>query len=114
MFRVTGAAFVEARLAAVAGFGGPAVRLPVLVAVFGPRLAVPILTVAQLVGNGSRLWFNRDQVDFEVVGWFALGPLMIAGSWAGHRLVDRMPERAFVAVIELTMAGAGAMFLVKG
>lgn len=233
---VAAAAFVGATLAAVSGFGGAAVLLPVLVAAFGPRLAVPILTVAQLVGNGSRVWFNRHQVDFRVVGWFALGgvplailggllfaaaplhaltrligvflllivawrrlrpgptwrptlrsfaaigaaaslvsalvgsvgplmaplflaygllkgayigteacatvvmhltklavyrrsavlpdaaiavglalgPLMIAGSWAGHRLVNRMSERVFVAVIELTMAGAGVWFVVKG
>jgi hypothetical protein len=65
---VAAAAFVGATLAAVSGFGGAAVLLPVLVAVFGPRLAVPILTVAQLVGNGSRVWFNRRLVDLKVVG----------------------------------------------
>ena len=36
-------------VAAVAGFGGAVVLLPVLVWVFGARDAVPILTVAQLV-----------------------------------------------------------------
>jgi hypothetical protein len=47
----------------------------------GPGLAVPILTVAQLVGNGSRVWFNRRAVDYRVVGWFALGgiPLAVGG-----------------------------------
>jgi hypothetical protein len=39
---------------------------------------------------------------------------MIAGSWLGHRIVDRMPERVFTAVIELTMLGAGMLFLIKG
>lgn len=43
--------------------------LPVLIAAFGPRLAVPILTAAQLVGNGSRVWFNRREIDYRVVGW---------------------------------------------
>jgi uncharacterized membrane protein YfcA len=230
-----GAAFTGATLAAVTGFGGAAVLLPVLVALVGPRLAVPILTVAQLIGNGSRVWLNRRELDLKVVGWFAVGgvplallggwlfasaplhtltrliggfliiiviwrhtparphwrptlhsfaaigaasslisalvgsvgplmaplflayglmkgayigtealatvvmhvtklvmyrsaavlpdrailiglalaPVMIGGSWVGKRLVDRLPERVFVTVIEVTMVGAGILFLAK-
>jgi len=67
-----GAAFLGSILAAVAGFGGAAVLLPLLVAAFGVREAIPILTVAQLLGNLSRAWFNRKELDLPVVGWFAL------------------------------------------
>jgi len=70
---LAGAALVASTLAAVTGFGGAAVLLPVLVAVFGVRVAIPILTVAQLIGNGSRVWFNRTELDLGVVRWFALG-----------------------------------------
>jgi len=230
------AALVASTLAAVAGFGGAAVLLPVLVVAFGVRDAVPVLTVAQLIGNGSRAWFNRDELDLGVVGWFAaggvplaflggllfagaplaaltrllglflllivawrhlpqrsprrpplrsfaligagasflsallgsvgplmapfflayglvkgayigteglatvvmhvtkliayresavlsgtaftagvaIGPLMIVGSYAGKRIVDRIPERAFVLLIELTMIAAGLLFLIRG
>jgi hypothetical protein len=66
-------AFAAAMLAAVTGFGGAAVLLPMLVLVFGVREAIPILTVAQLIGNGSRVWFNRRELDWKVVSWFALG-----------------------------------------
>ncbi|HEV2180953.1 MAG TPA: sulfite exporter TauE/SafE family protein [Gemmatimonadaceae bacterium] len=229
-------AFVAATLAAVTGFGGAAVLLPVLAAVFGVREAIPILTVAQLIGNGSRVWFNRREVDWRVVGWFALGavpfafaggvlfaraplspltrllgvflifvvvwrrlhpgpprppplrsfagigagaaflsallgsvgpimapfflafglvrgayigteamstvvmhvvklvaygqgslltaravlaglalgPIMVLGSWAGKRIVDRLSERVFVSLIELTLLAAGFMFLIRG
>jgi uncharacterized membrane protein YfcA len=74
-------ALVASTLAAVTGFGGAAVLLPVLVVAFGVRNAVPILTVAQLIGNGSRVWFNRHELDYRVVGWFALGgvPLALVG-----------------------------------
>lgn len=48
------AGLVASVLSAVTGFGGAAILLPVLVAVFGVRDAVPILTVAQLLGNASR------------------------------------------------------------
>jgi uncharacterized membrane protein YfcA len=70
---LAGGAFLASTLAAVAGFGGAAVLLPMLVLVFGVRDAIPILTVAQLIGNLSRVWFNHREVDLPVVGWFALG-----------------------------------------
>ncbi len=68
-----GGALVASTLAAVTGFGGAAVLLPILVVVFGVRDAIPILTVAQLIGNGSRVWFNRRELKLPVVGWFAAG-----------------------------------------
>ncbi|HEX7942390.1 MAG TPA: sulfite exporter TauE/SafE family protein [Gemmatimonadaceae bacterium] len=229
-------AFIAAALAAVTGFGGAAVLLPVLVTIFGVRDAIPILTVAQLIGNGSRVWFNRSEVDLAVVGWFALGgvplalaggllfaraplpaltralgaflilvvvwrrlrpgpprrtplpsfaligaaasflsallgsvgpimapfflayglvkgayigtealatvvmhvtklvayheaallsgpavlaglalgPVMVGGSWVGKRIVDRLPQRVFIALIELVLVAAGLLFLVRG
>lgn len=75
---LTFAALAASTLAAVAGFGGAAILLPVLVALFGPRDAIPILTIAQLVGNGSRVVINRDAVDRRIVGWFALGGIPAA------------------------------------
>ncbi|HLY42473.1 MAG TPA: sulfite exporter TauE/SafE family protein [Terracidiphilus sp.] len=76
-------AFIAALLAAVTGFGGAAVLLPMLVLVFGVREAIPILTVAQLIGNASRVWFNRHELRWNVVGWFALGgvPTAILGGF---------------------------------
>ncbi|MDE3201308.1 MAG: sulfite exporter TauE/SafE family protein [Acidobacteriota bacterium] len=77
------AGLVASTLAGVTGFGGAAVLLPVLVLVFGPRSAIPILTVAQLIGNGSRVWFNRGELQWRVVGWFALGgvPMALLGGY---------------------------------
>jgi uncharacterized protein len=45
---------------------------------------------------------------------FALGPLMVGGSFAGKKIVNRISERAFIAIIELTLLGAGGQFLWKG
>jgi uncharacterized membrane protein YfcA len=77
------AALVASTLAAVAGFGGAAVLLPALVLAFGVRAAVPILTVAQLVGNGARVWFNRQDLNLRVVGWFSFGgvPMALLGGY---------------------------------
>jgi hypothetical protein len=90
-------AFLAALLAAVTGFGGAAVLLPMLVAVFGVREAIPILTVAQLIGNGSRVWFNRHELDWRVVAWFALGGVPMA--LAGGLLFARAPLAALTRVL---------------
>jgi uncharacterized protein len=76
-------ALIASTLAAVTGFGGAAVLLPVLVWAFGVREAIPILTVAQLIGNGSRVVFNARELRWKVVWWFALGgiPLALIGGY---------------------------------
>lgn len=86
------AALAASTLAAIAGFGGAAVLLPILVWAFGVRDAIPMLTVAQLVGNGSRVWFNRRQLVLPVVGWFALGAVPLAA--AGGALFATAPAPA--------------------
>ncbi|MFQ5683065.1 MAG: sulfite exporter TauE/SafE family protein [Candidatus Binatia bacterium] len=85
-------AFVAATLAAVAGFGGAAVLLPLLTLVFGVREAIPALTVAQLIGNASRVWFNRRELNFPVVGWFALGG--VPAALVGGMLFASVPPLA--------------------
>lgn len=102
---VGGAAFVASTLAAVTGFGGAAVLLPVLVAAFGTRDAIPILTVAQLIGNGARVWFNRRELDLHVVGWFALGGIPLA--FIGGLLFASAPLSALTRIL-----GAFLLFVV--
>ncbi|HSM88037.1 MAG TPA: sulfite exporter TauE/SafE family protein, partial [Candidatus Limnocylindrales bacterium] len=91
------AALAASTLAAVTGFGGAAVLLPALVAAFGVRDAIPILTVAQLIGNGSRVWFNRKELDWKVVGWFAVGAVPLA--YAGGVLFAKAPLGALTRAL---------------
>src|SRR6266700_2194026 len=100
---LAGAALVASTLAAVAGFGGAAVLLPALVAMFGVRDAIPILTVAQLIGNGSRVWFNRREVAVPVVGWFALGAVPLA--LLGGVLFATAPLRALERLVGAFLLG---------
>src|SRR5213594_3738550 len=100
---LAGGAFAASMLAAVAGFGGAAVLLPFLVLVFGVRDAIPILTVAQLVGNGSRVWFNRREVALPVVGWFALGAVPLA--LLGGVLFATAPLRALERLVGAFLLG---------
>lgn len=73
---------VASIVAAVAGFGGSVILLPLVVHLFGIKAAVPILTIAQLIGNASRVWFGRSSIDWKVVGYFCTGciPSAIAGA----------------------------------
>lgn len=75
------AAFALAVLSAVAGFGGGVLLLPVFTALFGLRVAVPMLTLTQLSSNASRVWLNRQDLRWPLIGWFAVGavPLAVAG-----------------------------------
>jgi uncharacterized membrane protein YfcA len=75
------AAFGLAMLSAVAGFGGGVLLLPVFTALFGMRVAVPVLTLTQLSSNGARVWLNRRDLRWPLIGWFAAGaaPLAVVG-----------------------------------
>jgi uncharacterized membrane protein YfcA len=42
-----------------------------------------------------------------------IGPVMILGSWIGKRVVQRLPERWFVVLVELTLLFAGLNFLLR-
>ena len=65
-------------LAAVAGFGGAVIMLPVLVWAAGIQDAIPILTIAQLIGNLSRVVLNKRELKWPVVWRFALGAVPAA------------------------------------
>lgn len=81
LLTASGAAFALAVVSAVAGFGGGVLLLPVFTALFGLRVAVPMLTVTQLSSNGGRVWLNWRELNWRLIGWFALGavPLAVAG-----------------------------------
>src|SRR5437764_1358831 len=117
MLLLGGAAFAASTLAAVAGFGGAAVLLPILALVFGVRDAIPILTVAQLIGNLSRVWFNRRELELPVVGWFALGGVpaaLIGGLLFAMAPLSFLTRLLGIFLIEVTLLVAGLGFLIRG
>lgn len=50
----------------VVGFGSSAILLPVLVAAYGPKEAVPIMAIAALMANFSRIVIWWREVDWKV------------------------------------------------
>lgn len=75
-------AFLAAAVSGSAGFGGALLLLPLLTVYIGAREAVPLLTVAQLIGNVSRAGFGFSRIEWRLVGLFLLGavPLSVVGA----------------------------------
>jgi uncharacterized membrane protein YfcA len=91
------AAFGLALLSAVAGFGGGVLLLPVFTALFGLRVAVPMLTLTQVSSNAFRVWLNRAELRWRLIAWFASGAVPFAV--AGGLLLARAPLGALQRVL---------------
>lgn len=72
------AAFAAALLSGAAGFGGSLLLLPVVTACLGAEAAVPVLTLAQLMGNLARMASGWREIQWKSVGWFCLTALPLA------------------------------------
>ncbi len=70
--------YLAAAISGVAGFGGALLLLPLLVNVVGPSSAVPLLTLAQLIGNLSRAGLGCREIQWQPVGLFLAGALPMA------------------------------------
>jgi len=75
-------ALAASTIGGVAGFGGGAVMIPLIAWTMGAKATVPVLTVAMLLGNGARVWFNRREIEGRVVVAFLVAavPTSIAGA----------------------------------
>jgi len=100
------AAFAAAAISGAAGFGGALLLLPLLVAAVGPTHAVPLLTIAQLIGNLSRAGFGFTQIHWKLVGLFLLGaiPLSVVGALSFVQLPKELVPRTIGAAILLFVA----------
>src|SRR3989442_292141 len=123
-------ALVASVVGGVAGFGAGIIMLPLVAWAVGVRSAVPVLTVTMSLGNLSRIWWSRGEVDHAVhiargatltryalvtgetlaVG-VVLGGTMFAGAWAGRRLLDRMSDRVLLTIVEALLVLMGLQFL---
>lgn len=95
------AAFSAAAISGAAGFGGALLLLPLLVATVGVTHAVPLLTIAQLIGNLARAGFGFTQIQWKPVGLFLLGavPLSMLGALSFVELPRELITRVIGAAI---------------
>ena len=66
-------ALVGSIIGGVAGFGAGVLLLPVAAWTLGIRMAVPVLTITMMLGNVSRIWWSRGEIDRRVAGRFLAG-----------------------------------------
>ena len=94
---------VAGTLGGVVGFGTSIMLMPALVLVFGPREAVPIMAVASIMGNASRVAAWWREVDWRAVGAYSIAAVPAAMLGAATLLV--LPTRLVEAVLGLLFIG---------
>ena len=72
------ASFLAALISGAAGFGGALLLLPVITYYIGAEAAVPVITLAQLIGNLARMASGFRQIKWSAVGWFCLAALPLS------------------------------------
>jgi len=93
---------VAGTISGIVGFGSSIMLLPVLVIVFGPLQAVPIMAIAAIMANLSRVIVWWREVDWRVCAAYSATAVPCAALGAGTLLV--LPPR-------LIEAGLGAFFI---
>lgn len=93
---------VAGTLSGIVGFGSSIMLMPVLVIEFGPRQAVPIMAVAAIMANLSRILAWWREVDWRACAAYSVTGIPGAAMGAGTLLV--LPSQ----VIEVAL---GAFFL---
>ena len=91
------------------GMGLPLVATPILASVFGPRMAVVIVTIPIFVSNTLLLTQGWRRVGILR----SLGPILLAsaiGTTIGVQLLARLDQRTFAILIALMVA----VFLFRG
>jgi uncharacterized membrane protein YfcA len=72
-------------LGGIVGTGSSLVMMPVLVAMFGPRQAIPIMAIAAILGNLGRVLAWRREIDWRACGAFCA--TAVPGAMLGARLL---------------------------
>jgi uncharacterized protein len=114
-FAILGAVF--SFLSALSGSVGP-IMIPFFLAyglvkgalIGTEALATVVMHVTKLVAYGSTAILTSHST---IVG-LGLGVIMIFGSLIGKKILDRLPEKIFIFLIEATLLIAGLRFLIYG
>ncbi|HEY9396568.1 MAG TPA: sulfite exporter TauE/SafE family protein [Burkholderiales bacterium] len=93
---------IAGTISGIVGFGSSIMLMPVLVIVFGPLQAVPIMAVAALMANFSRIVVWYREVDWKACAAYSITGVPCAA--LGARTLLALPPR----VIDVTL---GAFFI---
>ena len=98
---------IAGTISGIVGFGSSIMLMPVLVIAFGPQEAIPIMAIAAIMANLSRVLVWWRLVDWHAVGVYALTGIPAAALGArtllvlSPRLVEIVLGLFFIAMISL-------------
>lgn len=99
--------WLAATISGLVGFGGAVLLVPALAYVVGAKEAVPILTVAQLLGNLSRAGFGWREIQWRPALAFSAGA--IPAGVLGARLFADLPASRLGQLIGVCLLGLVAL-----
>ena len=76
-------------LGGIVGTGSSLVMMPILVVMFGPRQAIPIMAIAAILGNLGRVLAWRRDIDWRACGAYCV--TAVPGAMVGARLLLEIP-----------------------
>jgi uncharacterized membrane protein YfcA len=76
-------------LGGIVGTGSSLVLMPILVVMFGPRQAIPIMAIAAIMGNLGRVLAWRRDIDWRACGAYCI--TAVPGAMIGARLLLTIP-----------------------
>jgi len=89
--------WLAATISGIAGFGGSLIILPVFSFLIGAKKAIPILTIAWMMGNLSRASFGYKEIRWKPVIYFCIGALPAAV--LGARVFVELPSGLIMKAI---------------
>lgn len=90
-------AWLAATISGIAGFGGSLIILPVFSFMIGAKTAIPVLTVAWMMGNFSRAAFGYKEIQWRPVIYFCVGA--IPAAVLGAKLFVELPSTVIMKAI---------------
>ncbi len=94
---------VAGTVGGIVGFGTSIMLMPALVIVFGPREAVPIMAIASIMANASRVAAWWREVDWPAVAAYSVTAVPAAALGAATLL--RLPAHAVEATLGVFFIG---------
>jgi len=89
--------WLAATISGIAGFGGSLIILPVFSFFIGVKKAIPILTIAWLMGNLSRAGFGYKDIRWRPVLYFCIGA--VPAAVFGARTFVELPSALILRAI---------------
>ena len=89
--------WLAATISGVAGFGGSLIILPVFSYIVGAKQAIPILTIAWMMGNITKAVLGFREIRWRPVNYFCLGAL--PGALIGAKIFIDIPAGTVMKMI---------------